>query len=53
MLTLGIKGKEETLFTESNSAKTLGSGTLVVFATPAMTALMEKTDWISVAPYLE
>ena len=53
MLTLGIKGKEETLVTEANSAKTMGSGTLDVFATPAMTALMEKTAWKSVAPYLE
>ena len=53
MLTLGIKGKEETLVTEANSAKTMGSGTLDVLATPAMTALMEKTAWKSVAPYLE
>ena len=53
MLTLGIKGKEETFVTEANSAKTMGSGTLDVFATPAMTALMEKTAWKSVAPYLE
>ena len=35
------------------SAKTMGSGTLDVFATPAMIALMEKTAWKSVAPYLE
>lgn len=53
MLTVGIKGKEETIVSEVNSAKTLGSGTLDVFATPAMTALMEKTAWKSVAPYLE
>ena len=53
MLTVGIKGKEETIVSEVNSAKTLGSGTLDVFATPAMTALMEKTAWKSVAPHLE
>ena len=53
MLTLGIKGKEETFVTEANSAKTMGSGTLDVFATPAMTALMEKTALDSVAPFLE
>lgn len=53
MLTVGIKGKEETIVSEVNSAKILGSGTLDVFATPAMTALMEKTAWKSVAPHLE
>jgi len=53
MLTIGIKGKEETIVSKANSAKTMGSGTLDVFATPAMTALMEQTAWKSVAPYLE
>ena len=53
MLTVGIKGKEETIVSEVNSAKPLGSGSLDVFATPAMTALMEKTAWKSVAPHLE
>ena len=53
MLTVGIKGKEEIAVTDANSAKTMGSGTLDVFATPAMIALMEKTAWKSVAPYLE
>lgn len=53
MLTAGIKGKEETIVSEANSAKTMGSGTLDVFATPAMIALMEKTAWKSVAPYLD
>lgn len=53
MLTAGIKGREETIVSDANSAKTMGSGTLNVFATPAMTALMEETAWKSVAPYLE
>ena len=53
MLTVGIKGKEEIAVTDANSAKTMGSGTLDVFATPAMIALLEKTAWKSVAPYLE
>ena len=43
MLTTGIKGKETVTAVESNSAKTMGSGSLDVFATPAMVALMEKT----------
>ncbi|MCI9411407.1 MAG: thioesterase family protein [Eubacterium sp.] len=53
MLKTGIKGKETTIVDESNTAKTMGSGTLDVFATPAMTALMEKTAWKSVAEELE
>lgn len=53
MLKTGIKGLQTVAVTEENSAKTVGSGTLDVFATPAMTALMEKTAWTSVAPYLE
>ena len=53
MLTIGIKGREEVMVTEENTAKAMGSGTLDVFATPAMTALMEMTAWKSVAPILE
>lgn len=53
MLTIGIKGREEVIVTEENTAKAMGSGTLDVFATPAMTALMEMTAWKSVAPFLE
>lgn len=52
MLKTGIKGKQEVLVTEDNSAHALGSGLLEVFATPAMTALIEKTAWMSVDPYM-
>lgn len=52
MLEAGIKGREEVMVTEENSAASVGSGLLPVFATPAMVALMEKTSWKSVAPYL-
>lgn len=52
MLETGIKGRQELLVTEDYSADTMGSGLLEVFATPAMTALMEKTAWMSVAPYM-
>lgn len=45
MLKAGIKGTQEVLVTEANTAKTMGSGTLDVFATPAMIALMELTAW--------
>lgn len=53
MLTTGIKGKQELVVTKENTAKAMGSGTLEVFATPAMIALMEKTAYESVVPELE
>ena len=49
----GIKGTQEVVVSEENTAKTMGSGALDVFATPAMIALMEKTAWESVQSYLE
>ena len=52
-LEAGIKGEQSVLVTEANTAKTMGSGTLDVFATPALVALAEKTCWQSVAPALE
>lgn len=53
MIETGIKGRQETIVTEENSAKAVGSGTLLVFATPAMIALIEETAWKSVASFLE
>lgn len=53
MLTVGIHGEQSQLVTNENTAKTMGSGTLDVFATPALVALAEKTCWQSVAPALE
>ena len=53
MLTVGIKGKEEIVVTDANSAKTMGSGTLDVFATPAMIALMENAACNAIADGLE
>lgn len=52
-LETGIRGEQSVLVTEANTAKTMGSGTLEVFATPALVALAEKTCWQSVAPALE
>ena len=49
MLETGIKGTKTVIVNESNTAKTMGSGTLEVFATPALIALMEETCWRSVA----
>ena len=53
MLEAGIKGTKKIMVTNENTAKTMGSGTLDVFATPAMIALMENTAYESVASELE
>ena len=53
MLKEGVKGTQEIMVTEENTAKVMGSGALDVFATPAMIALMEKTAWTSVADELD
>ncbi len=51
-LVTGIKGKQTETVTEENTAAALGSGSLRVYATPAMIALMEKTALASVADAL-
>ncbi len=53
MLEAGIKGAAQQPVTSENTAAALGSGTLPVFATPALVALAERTCWQSVAPYLD
>ena len=42
MLTIGIKATAEVTVDKSNTANSMGSGSLDVFATPAMIALIEK-----------
>ena len=49
----GITGKQTITVTEEKIAQAMGSGTLPVFATPAMIALMENTAYKSVADELE
>ena len=49
----GIKGIQEITVTESDTAAVYGSGSLEVFGTPAMIALMEKTALNSIVPYLD
>lgn len=53
MIKTGTKGTKSVMVTSRNTAKTMGSGTLDVFATPALIALMEETCWSSVAGQLE
>ena len=49
---LGLKYESVVVASETNSAKTLGSGDMDVFATPAMVALMENAAMLAVAAHL-
>ena len=49
---LGLKYESVVVASEANSAKTLGSGDMDVFATPAMVALMENAAMLAVAAHL-
>lgn len=53
MLEAGITNTETTMVTEQNTALALGSGTVEVFATPAMINLIEYTCARSVEDELE
>lgn len=53
MLQTGILGEQTILVDGSLTAKTFGSGTLEVYGTPAMIALIENTALKSIAPELE
>ena len=53
MIKVGITGEAKDQVTENNIAKTLRSGELKVYATPAMVALMEEAAYKSVRDELE
>ena len=53
MIEIGIKGYGEMPVTKEMSASHIGSGTVLVLATPMMILLMERTCRLSVKPYLE
>ncbi len=53
MLKVGIIGEQSEMVTSANTAETLKSGTLKVYATPAMIALMEQAAFKSVQDELE
>jgi len=51
-ITEGLTGEASALVDSSNTARTMGSGDLEVFATPAMIALMEKAATNALKEYL-
>ena len=53
MLQVGIKGQQSVTVDNTITARVMGSGSLDVYATPAMIALIEKAAMLSVAPELE
>jgi len=52
-LKVGLKGEARTVVTDDNTAIAYGSGSVSVFATPAMIGLMEKAALSSVDPLLD
>lgn len=52
VLKVGIQGQAEALVEQEDTAKAVGSGDLLVYATPCMVALMEGAACESIAPYL-
>ena len=52
-LTIGMKGTASTLVERSDTALEVGSGDLLVYATPCMAALMEGAACEAIAPALE
>ena len=52
-VSVGMKGRCEATVSDSLTAQSAGSGTLPVFATPWMCALMEQAAWTAVASALE
>lgn len=50
---IGAKGECTTTVSTINTAKTMGSGSLEVFATPSMVAIMEQASTVALKPFLE
>ena len=48
-VTVGLKGRAETVVSDANTAQAACSGALPVFGTPFMCALMEEAAWKSIA----
>lgn len=52
-LKVGLVAERTTLVDQGNTAKSLGSGDVEVFGTPAMIALMEAAAVAAIEPYLD
>lgn len=52
-ITVGMKGTAESLVEREDTAKEVGSGELLVYATPCMVALMEGAACNAIAPALK
>lgn len=52
-ITIGMKGTAETLVERADTALEVGSGDLLVYATPCMVALMEGAACEAIAPALQ
>ena len=52
-ITVGMKGEVSTLVEKEDTAAEVGSGSLLVYATPCMVALMEGAACEAIAPRLE
>jgi predicted thioesterase len=50
---IGLKGLANSVVTDQLTAQAAGSGTLAVYGTPYMVALMEQAASTSLVPYLE
>ncbi len=51
-ISIGTKGRAETVVTQQDTAAAMGSGQLSVLATPRMLALMENAAYTCLTPYL-
>lgn len=51
-ITIGLKGRAESVVTEHNTASAVGSGLVPVFATPFMIAIMENAAVNALLPHL-
>ena len=53
MIPVGAKGRADMTVTQDNTAAAVGSGSLAVFATPWMCAMMELAACNALAPYYD